>query len=149
MAGKPLGNVAMTATERQRKWRDKVRRRADQPATSEAEAPYEMVNLVPRMTGLPMTVWASPRGQARHGIRIKVSPTHGRKMIVGDAVTVALPRGVPRVIARTGVLAPADRVAIFQWCAINEAALVDYWAFRIDTDDFLQRLRPISPPIPP
>jgi hypothetical protein len=33
---------------------------------SEAEAPYEMVNLVPRMTGLPMTVWASPRGQARH-----------------------------------------------------------------------------------
>jgi hypothetical protein len=27
MAGKPLGKVAMTATERQRKWRDKVRRR--------------------------------------------------------------------------------------------------------------------------
>ena len=68
---------------------------------------------------------------------------------VPTGMTVALSRGVPRVIARTGVLAPADRVAIFQWCAINEAALVDYWAFRIDTDDFLQRLRPISPPIPP
>jgi hypothetical protein len=30
------------------------------PDMSEAEAPYEMVNLVPRMTGLPMTIWASP-----------------------------------------------------------------------------------------
>jgi len=27
MAGRPLGKVAMTATERQRKWREKVRRR--------------------------------------------------------------------------------------------------------------------------
>ena len=125
---------------------------------TEAEAPYEMVNLVPRMTGLPMTVWASPRGQARHraqpepapgldpGVRLKISPTHGRQMIIRDAVTVAL-RPVPRVIA--GALAPADRQAVFQWLAINSAALVDYWEFRIDTDEFLQRLRPISPPIPP
>jgi hypothetical protein len=111
---------------------------------SEAEAPYEMVNLVPRMTGLPMTVGASPRGQARHDARIKVSPTHGRQMIIHDAVTVAI-RHVPRVIA--GTLSPADRHAIFQWIAMN--ALVDYWDFRIDTDEFLQRLQPISPPIPP
>jgi hypothetical protein len=54
---------------------------------------------------------------------------------------------VPRVIA--GTLSPADRHAIFQWIAMNEAALVDYWDFRIDTDEFLQRLQPISPPIPP
>jgi hypothetical protein len=113
---------------------------------SEAEAPYEMVNLVPRMTGLPMTVWASPRGQARHDVRIKVNPTHGRQMIIRDAVSVAL-RPVPRVIA--GTLLPVDRQAIFQWLAMNEAALVDYWEFRIDADEFLQRLQPIWPPIPP
>jgi hypothetical protein len=113
---------------------------------SEAEAPYEMVNLVPRMTGLPMTVWASPRGQARHDVRIKVNPTHGRQMIIRDAVAVGV-RPVPRVIA--GTLSPADRQAIFQWIAMNEAALIDYWDFRIDTDEFLQRLQPISPPIPP
>jgi hypothetical protein len=29
---------------------------------SEADELYEMVNLVPRLTGLPMTVWAEPRG---------------------------------------------------------------------------------------
>jgi hypothetical protein len=113
---------------------------------SEAEAPFEMVNLVPRMTGLPMTVWASPRGQARHDVRIKVSRTHGRQMIIGDAVTVAVRPG-PRVIA--GTLPPADRQAVFQWIAMNAAALIDYWDFRIDTDEFLQRLKPISPPIPP
>jgi hypothetical protein len=113
---------------------------------SEVEAPYEMVNLVPRLTGLPMTVWASPRGQARHDVRIKVNPTHGRQMIIGDAVTVAI-RPAPRVIA--GTLSPADRQAIFQWVVMNEAALVDYWLFQIDTDEFLPRLQPISPPIPP
>jgi hypothetical protein len=113
---------------------------------SEAEAPYEMVNLVPRMTGLPMTVWASPRGQARHDVRIKVNPTHGRQMIIRDAVSVGV-RPAPRIIA--GTLLPADRQAVLQWISLNEAALVDYWDFRIDTDEFLQRLRPLSPPIPP
>ena len=33
--------------------------------TAEAEL-YEMANLYPRTTGLPMTVWVSPRGNARH-----------------------------------------------------------------------------------
>ena len=40
---------------------------------------FEMVNLVPRLTGLPMTIWVSPRGNARHGPRIKVNMTHGRR----------------------------------------------------------------------
>jgi hypothetical protein len=113
---------------------------------SEAEAPYEMVNLVPRMTGLPMTIWASPRGRARHGVRIKVNPTHGRQMVIRDAISVAI-RPAPRVVA--GRLSPADRQAVFQWIALNEQALVDYWEFRIDTDEFLQRLKPLSPPIQP
>lgn len=113
---------------------------------SEAEAPYEMVNLVPRMTGLPMTIWASPRGPARHDVRIKVNSTHGRQMVIRDAISVAV-RPVPRVIA--GALAPADRQAILGWIALNEEALVDYWEFRIDTDEFLRLLRPLSPPILP
>ena len=112
----------------------------------ESEAPYEMVNLVPRMTGLPMTVWASPRGQARHDVRIKVNPTHGRQMVIRDAVSVAI-RPVARVIA--GALPPADRQVVLRWIALNEEALVDYWEFRIDTDEFLRRLKPLSPPILP
>jgi hypothetical protein len=34
---------------------------------------FEMANLYPDTTGLPMTVWVSPRGTARHDARIKVN----------------------------------------------------------------------------
>ena len=116
--------------------------------SNDVEAPYGMVNLVPRMTGLPMTVWASPRGQARHDVRIKVNPTHGPQMTVHNAVAVAVRPG-PRVIRPGAALSPPDRQAVFRWIAMNQDALVDYWEFRIYTDEFLQRLKPLSPPIPP
>lgn len=51
-----------------------------------------------------------------------------------------------RLVAR-GV--PADMRAVSEWTRLNEAALVDYWDFTIDTDEFLPRLQPLSPPIPP
>ena len=38
---------------------------------------YEMTNLYPRHTGLPMTVWVSPRGCAWHAARVKVHMAHG------------------------------------------------------------------------
>jgi hypothetical protein len=51
---------------------------------------FEMVNLAPRLTGLPMTIWVSPRGNARHGPRIKVNRTHGRSMSSSNLATVAV-----------------------------------------------------------
>jgi hypothetical protein len=60
---------------------------------SEADELYEMVNLVPRLTGLPMTVWASPRGAARHDVRIKVNRTHGRQMVMPQPLACAPRRG--------------------------------------------------------
>jgi hypothetical protein len=39
--------------------------------------------------------------------------------------------------------------AVSEWTRLNEAALVDYWDFTIDTDEFLPRLQPFAPPIPP
>ena len=35
-------------------------------AETETEDLFEMANLFPRTTGLPMTVWLSARGKARH-----------------------------------------------------------------------------------
>ena len=40
---------------------------------------FEMANLFPRTTGLPMTVWVSPRGNARHDLRVKVDMTYGNQ----------------------------------------------------------------------
>ena len=36
---------------------------------SEADELYETTNLYPAETGLPMTVWVSPRGRAQHDVR--------------------------------------------------------------------------------
>jgi hypothetical protein len=107
---------------------------------------FAMVNLVPRLTGLPMTVWVRPESGLPHDIRIKVNMTHGRSMSVGNLAVVGV-RPVPRLIA--GQLPIADMQAVSDWIRLNEAAIIDYWYFRIDTDEFLARMQPLSPPIPP
>jgi hypothetical protein len=49
---------------------------------------FEMANLFPRTTGLPMTVWVSPRGNARHDARIKVNLTYGNQMNPANTAVV-------------------------------------------------------------
>ena len=46
----------------------------------EADDLFEMANLFPRTTGLPMTVWLSPRGNARDDVRITVEMSTGDHM---------------------------------------------------------------------
>jgi len=88
---------------------------------------FEMANLYPDTTGLPMTVWVSPRGNARHDVRVKVNMTHGNQMNIADTAVVGV-RPTPRVIA--GELSPADTQAVLQWVALNRDVLVDYWGER-------------------
>jgi len=96
----------------------------------EADDLFEMANLFPVTTGLPMTVWVSPRGNARHDVRIKVHMRHGNQMNPANTAVVAV-RPTPRLVA--GHLAAADERAVFQWASQNEAALVAYWDGQIDT----------------
>ena len=106
---------------------------------SEAEEDFfQMANLFPDDTGLPMVVWASERGQARHDVRVKVNQSHGTRMLPGNLAVVAV-RPAPRLVA--GNLSPADLRAVSEWVRLNEAALVDYWEYRISTAQFIQRLR--------
>jgi hypothetical protein len=51
---------------------------------------FEIANLYPRTTGLPMTVWVGPRGNARHDVRVKVNMTHGNQMNVDNTAVVAV-----------------------------------------------------------
>jgi len=117
-----------------------MRAKLKNPAENEPDELFSMVNLSPRLTGLPMTVWVSPRGQARHDVRIKVNLAHGRRMTIHDAAVVTV-RPSPQDLS--GQLPPADLQAVSAWIRLNEAALVDYWEFRIDTDELLQCLRPL------
>ena len=66
-----------------------------QPDTDEL---LEMANLFPRTTGLPMTVWVSPRENARHDVRVKVNMTHGDQMNIANTAIVGV-RPSPHVVA--------------------------------------------------
>jgi hypothetical protein len=93
-----------------------------------------MANLFPRTTGLPMTVWVSPRG---NDVRVKVNMTHGDQMNIANTAVVGV-GPTPHVIA--GHLSPHDQRAVFEWLSLNIAAIVEYRDGRIDTIE-LARLR--------
>ena len=91
---------------------------------AESEDIFFMTDLSPRMTGLPMSIWANPRGHARHDVRIKVNMSHGRQMNIDDTAVVAV-RPSPRVVA--GRLGSADQRLVADWIALNTEALVQFW----------------------
>lgn len=98
----------------------------------EADDLFEMANLYPRDTGLPMTVWVSPKGRARHDVRVKVCLTPGDRMDA-DNTAVAAVRPEARLVH--GDLPPAQMQAVARWIEINQAALIDYWEGRMSTID--------------
>jgi len=104
----------------------------------EAEDIFLMTNLSPRMTGLPMSVWASPRGNARHDVRIKVNMTHGTGMNIDNTAVVTV-RPSPSVIA--GRLISDDQRIVAEWIALNHEAIVSYWNEKLDTGEFIERLK--------
>lgn len=108
--------------------------------TLETEDLFEMANLFPVNTGLPMTVWVSPRGNARHDVRIKVNMTHGDQMSATNTAVVGL-RPTPHLIA--GRLSSEDERAVSQWASLNSDALVAYWDGQIDTIRLSQLLKPL------
>jgi hypothetical protein len=119
----------------------KVRDVASETAEAqEGDDLFEMANPFPHRTGLPMTVWVSPRGNARHDLRIKVNMTHGNQMNAANTAIVGV-RPAPHVIA--GRLSPEDERLVFEWTAMNTAALISYWEGQIDTIDLGERLKPI------
>lgn len=108
---------------------------------TEADERFEMANLFPGTTGLPMTVWVSPRGNARHDVRIKANMSHGNQTNIANTAVVGV-RPAPRVIA--GRLAPDDERAALQWASLNTDALVACWKGRIDTIELGRMLKPVA-----
>jgi hypothetical protein len=106
----------------------------------DADELFEMANLFPRTTGLPMTVWLSPRGNARHDVRVKVNMTHRDQMNIANTAIVGV-RPSPHVVA--GHLPPDDQRAVFEWVSLNTDAIVEYWDGRIDTIELGQLLKPL------
>jgi hypothetical protein len=108
---------------------------------SQEDELYEMANLYPRTTGLPMTVWVSLRGNARHDVRIKVNMTHGDRMNIDNTAIVGV-RPSPHLIA--GQLSSDDERAVSNWITLNAEAIVAYWDGDIDTLELVQALKPLA-----
>lgn len=108
-------------------------------ATAEAEEDFfSMANLAPEDTGLPMVVWVSQRGGARHAPRVKVSLVHGRRMRPERTTSVSIVHAV-EVVA--GPPLPHDDLELVRdWIARNRAVLLDYWDEVISTRELLERL---------
>ena len=113
---------------------------SDSAEALENEDLFEMANLFPSTTGLPMTVWVSPRGNARHDARVKVNMTHGNQMNATNTAVVGL-RPAPHVIA--GLLSADDERAVFEWASLNLDALIAYWDGQIDTIQLGRLLKPL------
>jgi hypothetical protein len=102
---------------------------------------FEMANLYPRTTGLPMTVWVGPRGKARHDVRLKVNQTHGNHITLDNVAVVGV-RPRPHVVV--GRLSADDRRALFDWIGLNEAVIIAYWDGNIDTAELILGLKPLA-----
>jgi hypothetical protein len=107
----------------------------------ELEAPFEMANLRPKSTGLPMVIWVSECGRAKHGPRIKVSLNPGEKSNMDDTVSVTIADS-PQVIG--GSLASSDLKSVTRYIEVNREVLLEFWNGEIDTIELAQRLQSIG-----
>ena len=94
--------------------------------------------LYPDETGLPMTVWVAPRGQARRDARIVVNGVRGPRMTLVLPVVVAV-AAVPRLIS--GKLPLVYERMVLAWVALNAEALADFWAGAVGVVGLGRRLR--------
>lgn len=99
---------------------------------------YEMANLFPRTTGLPMTVWVSPRGGARQDARVKVSTRPGDHITLEELAVFGV-RPTPALIE--GSLAAPDFEAVARWIELNSEAIIGYWDGSLDTLELVQAPR--------
>jgi hypothetical protein len=108
----------------------------------EEELAGHMVSLRKKRTGIDNTLFASTKGYGRHAPRIKVAidppdslneTTSGASIALHDFSTV-------------GAYIPRETLeAVKTFVELNRDALLDYWEAKIDTDDFLARLKPVPP----
>ena len=108
-------------------------------------AAYAMANLRPAETGLPMVVWVvAAHGHARQDVWVKVCRMRGPVPHgFGNTVSVAV-RPQPHLEPpgqAMGALTASDLQAVYDWCALNRAALIDYWESAISTPELHHRLR--------
>ena len=108
---------------------------------AEGQADFEMANLRPERTGLPLIVFISQKGGARHDVRIKVA--RAARVRPSEMITVAIR---PSIRVVRGRLDAHDVALLTQWIDANRDTLIDYWKGIIEyTEDAINAIKPIKP----
>lgn len=104
-------------------------------------ARFELANLGPTHTGLPFTVWISPRMSAKHDVRVRVSK--GVLVHPSDLITVAVR---PRVrVIEGGTLSQKEWTLLTRWVDLNRDVLIRYWDGDIeDAPDAIAALKRVD-----
>jgi hypothetical protein len=109
-----------------------------QASLSEDVDLFLMANLTFKRTGLPFVVWISPKGNARHDARVKVSP--GPRM-TSEMVSVAIR---PDVRVVDGEMETKEFELLRRWVELNRDVLIRYWDGDLEfTEDAVSELRSI------
>ena len=91
---------------------------------SESQEQWEMANLRPRRTGLPMTIWVqepSDDSRTQHGPRIKAGRQHGDRFDPTDSVTVT----VEEIPKKSSLV---SEITINAWCGNSSGRTASpYW----------------------
>jgi hypothetical protein len=116
--------------------------RATKLLTDDTDDLFEMANLSPALTGLPMVVWISERGRARHDARVKVSLAHGRRARPDRTASVSV-RPTVEIVAGPE-LDRRDLELVRQWIELNREAIIAYWNNDLLTDEVIARLKPVA-----
>ena len=117
--------------------------RAPSSTADETEDLFELANLSPALTGLPMIVWISERGRARHDARVKVSLVHGRRARPDRTASVSV-RPTVEVVAGPDV-DRRDLELVQRWVELNRDTIIAYWDGDLLTDEVIARLKPVPP----
>jgi hypothetical protein len=106
---------------------------------AEEELLEEMVSYRKNVTGVDNTIFISPKGKTRHAARIKlaIDPPHS---VDPQSETAAVTIADGAVVA--GDVPPDLLKQVRRFIDANREVLLDYWEYRIDTEELRQRLKP-------
>ena len=111
---------------------------ADEPA--EQQLLEEILCYRKDVTGVDNTIFISPKGNTRHAARIKLAieppdsidpRSKTASVAIGDATVVA------------GDVPPRLLEQVRQFLEANRDVLLDYWEYRIDTEELRRRLKSV------
>ena len=108
---------------------------------SDEERLFLRANLSPRLTRLPFAIWISPRGNAQHAVRVKVSLRP--KMVPSERASVTVEAPI-KEIGDGRQLTSQQLKVLRRWIELNREVIVKFWNGEIEySDEAIAALKPM------